>query len=263
MKIPMLRLLLIKFVFFLIQFQLVGQNLVLNLKVEANAIYLDHLNQIYLLDKKQHSISKFDISWNLLAKTSFKQGWDQAHLDVSDPFKILMFYPGDYKIRMLDNQLNEIGSFEDSDLNEQATVCYYSTNQIVIYSNKILKLKNYVDHTEIQSALILQSNSQTIAGFPQLIQRNGFIYLFQPGIGISRFTQQLFEDKTWNFNSIQAVKVDENSIFGVEGIKLLQIDQVNLQETLIYSFTDDAISFAVNSKYIVVLDGTNLKVFEL
>lgn len=259
----MLRLQLINLVFFLIQFQLVSQKLVLDLKIEANTVYLDHLNQIYLLNKKEHSISKFNISWDLLSKTSFKQGWDQAHLDVSDPFKILMYYPGDYKIRMLDAQLNEISSFEDADLNEQAAVCYYSTDQIAIYSNKILKLKNYIDRTELQSALILQSDSKTKVGLPKLIQNNGFIYLFQPGIGISRFTQQLFEDKTWNFNSIRAATVVGNSLYGVEGIKLLQIELVSMLETLIYSFAEDAISFAINSKYAVVLDGINLRVFEL
>jgi len=259
----MLRFQLINLLVFLIQFHGMGQKLVMEQKVDANTVYLDHLNQIYLLDKKEHSISKYDISWNLLSKTSFKQGWDQALLDVSDPFKILMFYPGDYKIRMLDAQLNEIGSYEESDLNEQAAVCYYSTDQIAIYSNKILKLKNYLDGTEVQSALIIQSVNNDHTGLPKLIQSNGFIYLFQPGIGVTRFTQQLFEDKSWKYNAMGAVSVVGNYLYGIEGTKLLQIETVSLKENLIYSFTEPGISFAVNSKYAVILDGINLKVFEL
>ncbi|MBK7738141.1 MAG: hypothetical protein IPI45_10245 [Saprospiraceae bacterium] len=240
-----------------------GQKLVMEQKVDANTVYLDHLNQIYLLDKKEHSICKYDISWNLLSKTSFKQGWDQALLDVSDPFKILMFYPGDYKIRMLDAQLNEIGSYEEPDLNEQAAVCYYSTDQIAIYSNKILKLKNYLDGSEVQSALIIQSINNDNIKLPKLIQNNGFIYLFQPGVGITRFTQQLFEDKTWKYNSMGAVSVVGNYIYVIEGTRLLQIETLSMKESLIYSFGENAISFAVNSKYAVILDGINLKVFEL
>ncbi|MEI2694964.1 MAG: hypothetical protein V9E90_07835 [Saprospiraceae bacterium] len=259
----MLRFQLINLLVFLIQILGVGQKLVMEQKVEANTVYLDHLNQIYLLNKTEHSISKYDISLNLVSKTSFKQGWDQAHLDVSDPFKILMFYPGDYKIRMLDAQLNEIGSYEEPDLNEQAAVCYYSTDQIAIYSNKILKLKNYLDGTEVQSALIIQTVSNDHTGLPKLIQSNGFIYLFQPGIGVTRFTQQLFEDKSWKYNAMGSVSVVGNYLYGIEGTKLLQIETVSLKENLIYSFTEPAISFAVNSKYAVILDGINLRVFEL
>lgn len=259
----MLRLLLINLFVFLIQFHGMAQKLVMEQKVDANTVYLDHLNQIYLLDKKEHSISKYDISWKLLSKTSFKQGWDQALLDVSDPFKILMFYPGDYKIRMLDAHLNEIGSYEEPDLNEQAAVCYYSTDQIAIYTNKILKLKNYLDGSEVQSVLLIQSANNDHAGLPKLIQSNGFIYLFQPGLGVTRFNQQLFEDKTWKYSSLYAVSVVGNYLYGIEGMNLLQIEPVSLKESLIYSFTQHTISFAVNSKYAVILDGIHLKVFEL
>ena len=33
--------------------------------------------------------------------------------------------------------------FDDADLNEQAAVCYYTTDQIAVYSNSILKLKKF------------------------------------------------------------------------------------------------------------------------
>jgi len=259
----MARLLLIKLIFCLIQLHLFAQELVLEQSVTADAVYLDQLNQIYLLNKKEHTISKYDLTGNLINKTSFNQGWDQAQLDVSDPFKIVLFYPGDFKIRLLDAQLNEIGSFDDADLNEQAAICYFTTDQIAVFSNNVLKLKNFREPSEIQSARILQSTALPNMGLPQLIQSNGFIYLFQPGVGISRFNQQLFEEKRWQLNLIQAASIVGDFIYYVERNKLFQMQTLSLKETLIYTFTENSICFAVNTKIVVVLDGNILKVISL
>lgn len=258
----MVRLLLIKFLIGLVQLQLFSQNLVLEKRLNADAIYLDHLNQIYLLNKKEHTISKYELKGKLLNQTSFKQGWDQAQLDVSDPFKIVMYYPGDFKIRLLDAQLSEIGSFDDTDLNEQAAVCYYTTDQIAVYSNSILKLKNFREATEILSARILQPDNLPVSGHPQLFQSNGFIYLFFPGVGISRFTQLLFEDKRWQLNSTQAAVVGD-FLYYIDGNKLFQLEAISMAETLKYTFTENAGCFAVNTKFLVVLDGSYLKVIPL
>ena len=240
----------------------VKQDLILDTLIQADEVYLDPLNHLYLINNAEKSIGKFDLQFRMLKKISFNQGWDHAVMDVSDPFKCLLYYPGDYKILILDESLSVISSYDESELNARSAVCYFSTDYIGIYSNNILKLKNYQQQKMLGSEPLFNANSENPAFPVQLKRSNEFLYLLRPGIGISRYTNQLFQELSWLDKLISRMDVYGDQLFYFSGSYLIKLDTKSRMEEIILKETTQLKSFAVNSEFIIVMDGNHLKLMK-
>jgi len=237
--------------------------LMLDTIVKADEIYLDPLNQIYLINNADKSISKFNIQVRLLKKISFNQGWDHAVMDVSDPFKCILYYPGDYKILILDESLSVIASYDESELNAQSAVCHYTTDYIGIFSNNVMKLKNYEQQKSLSSEPLYQTE-KSHTEFPyQLKQSNEYLYLLKPGYGILRYTNQLFEESSWTWPGIiKKMDVNGERLFYFIENDLKTFDTKYKTEEIILKDVNQLKSFAVNSDFIVVLLDDHLQIFK-
>lgn len=237
--------------------------LVLDTMLHADNVYLDPLNQIYLINNSEKSIAKFNIGFQLMKKISFNQGWDQAVMDVSDPFKSILYYPGDYKILILDESLSVISAYDESDLNAQSAVCHFTTNYIAIFSNNLLKLKNYEQQKSLSSEPLYYIQTNNTQDPFQLKQSNEYLYLLRPGYGISRFTNQLFEEQSWTFpGHIKKMDVTGERIFYAQENELITFDTKFKTEALILKEEYLIKSFAINSEYIVLLNDNHLKLMK-
>ena len=234
--------------------------LILDTVFQANEIYLDPLNNLYLVNDTEKSIAKCDMNLNVLKKISFNRGWDQALMDVSDPFKCILFYPGDYKIVLLDESLSIIGSYEEPELNLESAVCQFSTDVIGLFSNNVLKLKNYQDQKIIYSDPINDDRRQDVRIQSQLKHHNSYLYLLRTGIGIIRFNNLLFEDKRWLNPKIEKVDIFGDALFYLEGNQIMKSDLKTQVETLIINSSKAIHSFAVNREYLVWLEGSRLRI---
>lgn len=230
--------------------------------LKADEVYLDPLNQIYVVNNNEKSISKYNLSLRLLKSISFKQGWDQAVLDVSDPFKCLLYYPGDYKILVLDESLAVISSYDESELNAQSTICHFSTDYIALFSNNVLKLKNYEQQISVSSEPLF--NIDTIhTQYPfQLKQSNEYLYLLRPSIGISRYNNQLFEENKWLNSKISKMDVSGDQLFYLSENELIRFDTKYKSEEVILKGNAPIRSFAVNPDYLVWLENEHLKLMK-
>ncbi len=240
------------------QLQLIRQ-----IEFEGDRVYADPLNQFYILNHRERSLSKLDVHLNLIKKTSFKQSWDLIQLDVSDPFKILLFYPGNYKLEVIDGNLEVIARFDEIELNSEACAAYFSTNQIIIYSNGQIKLKDYLNHSEIQSALIDQPQANDLHKKNQIKRSNSYIYLFQESYGVRRFTDQLFEDKSWMMKNIRSIDLSNQNLFFEEDNQLIRFSLENQMQQKIYQFKERKHSYSVNGNYLIILDGNQLLLYLL
>ena len=184
-------------------------------------------------------------------------------MDVSDPFKCFLYYPGDYKILILDESLSVIASYDESELNVQSVVCHYTTDYIGIFSNNVLKLKNYEQQKSLSSEPLYQSETSHTEYPYQLKQSNEYIYLLKPGFGISRFTNQLFEESSWKMpDIIKKMDVTGERLFYFSNAYLITFDTKLKMEEIILKEVDQFKSFAVNSQYLLILLENQLRLFK-
>lgn len=227
--------------------------------IRADDVYLDPLNHIYLINNEEKSITKYDLNLVLLKRISFNQGWDHAVMDVSDPFKIILYYPGDYKIFVLDESLAIIASYDESELNSHSAVGHFTTDYLAIFSNNILKLKNYEQQKIISSEPLFDLQTEQ-AQYPyQLKQSNEYLYLLRPGIGISRYNNQLFEEKSWNNTMTTKMDVVGDQLFYYSDGELIKFDTNVKKEDILVKKDAVLKSFSVNSTYIALLLESKLR----
>jgi hypothetical protein len=254
----------ILFVFFSIEILSAQQlqNFLLDTVIKADEVYLDPVNQIYVINNSDKSITKYDLHFKMLKRISFNQGWDHAVMDVSDPFKSILFYPGDYKISVLDESLSIIASYNESELNDQSTVCQFSTDYIGLFSNNVLKLKNYEQQIVISSEPLFNVETVHLPYPHQLKQSNEYLYLLRPGIGILRYTNQLFEEKKWLNATATKMDVTGDQLFYISDHDLIKFDTNFKTEEIILKAEMHLKSFAVNSSYLVYLTDDHLKIIK-
>ncbi len=238
---------------------------VLDTQVHANQVYLDPLNNVYLIDEVQHQLRKYNPAFQLLAQTDIDRGWDQAQLDVTDPFKILLFAPGEYRIHVLDANLAKLSSFDDPDLNQQASLCYLSSEEIALFDGRTLKIKNPYSGKELTGAQLAQFPPTDKPGKPaKLIRHRDAIYLFRPGLGIFRFTSQLFEDRSWPDADMAYMDLSGDQILSLDVKNQLRWHEpVGWSYKALYQTSSPVRSLASNARFIALIEGDHLKIFQI
>jgi hypothetical protein len=235
--------------------------IILDTPVLADQLYLDPLNQIYLVHNSEKRVSKYSIHFEHLKTTSFRKGWDRALLDVSDPFKCLLYYPGDYKIYVLDESLATISAFEESELNSDSRICHFSTNIIGLYSNNYLKLKNYNQPWSISSDLLRIQGTNDYTFENKLKKSDQYLYLFISGKGIYRFTNQLFQDQFWVLPDIRFMDIRGDRIIMYKQGSIIEMDTRKKIEKELLPDVGELKCMAANSDYIILLLEGRLLVF--
>ena len=233
--------------------------LLLDTFLPADKIYLDPLDQIYLINDHEKRITKCDIQLRVLKKISFNRGWDQALLDVSDPFKCILYYPGDHKILILDESLSSIGTYDEPELNMESSVCHYSTNFLGIYSNNSIKIKNYEEQKIISSDPLLNYDINLTDYHSQLKYSNAHFYLLRSGIGVTRYNHQLFEDQVWLDDRIEKIDVYSDLLFYQIGSQIFKSGGLSKTEELVLKTTGKIKFFTVNREYLIWLEEDRLK----
>ena len=95
-----------------------------NKAVNANAIEVDRLGNIYLINN--NVVSKYDADMNFLCAYDNYPAGSMSSLDVSNPFKIIVFYSEFNKLIYLDSKLAELLSpvmLDDAGLYNIKVVC--------------------------------------------------------------------------------------------------------------------------------------------
>lgn len=228
----------------------------------ADAVYLDPINQVYAVYNQDKRIIKYNLQFKILKQVSFNQGLDHAILDVSDPFKCILYYPGDYKIFILDESLAVISTYDEPELNSQSVVCHYSTDQIGIFSNYGLKIKNYAQQKVLNSAPVFNQPGHT-SDFPfRLKQSKDYLYLLRPGIGISKYNHQLFEEKTWLNSTAENLDVSDDEIYYTQKNVIIRLNTKWMTEEIILKTESPILFFSVNAENLLLLSDHRLQLYQ-
>ncbi len=168
--------------------------------LEVKALYLDQLDQLYAVGP-DNTLRKFTAQGQKQFFYSNNQLGELAHVDLTDPFNILLFYPEFQKIVILDRTLNPTTTFDLFSIGivEAAAVATSRDNQIWIYDKGVYQLKK-IDR---QQQLTQQSQDLSLAlatppDGQQIRILQNFVYLFDPAgklytfDNFGQFSKQLF-----------------------------------------------------------------------
>ena len=182
----------------------------------ADFFTIDPIGNIYLV--KNSGLIKIDTETNQKTTYSNLLLGNIASVDVSDPFRILVFHRDFNKIVFLDKSLSEIVSpisLDKLDYYNVSAVCQsnnggfwifdQSLNQLVYFDKNLIKQK-----TSSQISLILDENIELTQAF--MLEKNDYIYLGIIGEGVLLFDNYGTYIKTFPLSELKSFQVNDGNI---------------------------------------------------
>ena len=184
-------------------------------------IEVDKMKQLYLIENA-HTLLKYNSEGELLYQFNENSLGELSYIDVSNPFRILVYYNDYATVLFLDRTLSEIQRHDLSDLDipEVRALGTASDNNIWIFDNNTYTLKKVNSQNKVVAESSDLSLLLTEALDPnRLIESNSRVYLNSPNLGILVFDVFGNYIKTIEILNLDYFQVYEEQIFYVEDKK--------------------------------------------
>ncbi len=233
-----------------------GQSLNLIFKdsliIEPQEIYLDPLNQIYILEKGKQNIVKLNEDYSINQKISSPFISSYAFMDVKDPMKILLFLPQYSNVTLYDESLAPLSDEYLVGFTNESAICFYSTQQLCYFSEGKLNLKNIINHEVLSSEPIFYDRKE-INDVSQLKSDGQSCYLLLPGYGLWKFNSFLNLEYFIEDHSFERMELYRNNLFVLRNSKISMLNSNSLNDKSIIDFNRGPIhTFAMNNKYLII-----------
>lgn len=184
-------------------------------------IEVDKMKQLYLIEDA-HTLLKYSSDGDLLHQFNENSLGEISYVDVSNPFRILVYYNDYATVLFLDRTLSEIQRHDLSDLDipEVRALGTASDNNIWLFDNNSYTLKKVNSQNEVVAESSDLSLLLAEALDPnRLIETNSRVYLNSPNLGILVFDVFGNYIKTIEILHLDYFQVYEGQIFYVEDKK--------------------------------------------
>jgi len=239
----------------------------LSIDVSASFITTDYLGNIYLIDRNE--IKKHAATGELISSFSDRNAGSITSVDASNPLRVQVFYQDFGQIIYLDDVLSVIGSkisLLDQGLDQATLSCSSWDDGIWLYDPQDFELKRLGSDMRLshQSGNINQLIDNEVNP-NYIIEKNNFVYLNDPMIGILVFDQFGTYYKTLPVKGIDRFQVGAEQVFYLEEGQLTSYDLKTFQHANMTISTDqDGIMdmrFEKESKLLVILKEKKLELF--
>ena len=201
------------------------------ISLQAKLFSTDKLQQAYLVNAK-NELTKLSPNGDILFRYNNNRLGSLQHIDVANPFNILLYYPDFRTVITLDRTLSQTGEFNlyDLDVIEVETVAMSNDNNIWLYDDVGFKLKkiNHKGKTLLESDNLSMTLGTTLK--PNFImERDNQVFVNDPLHGIF-----VFDNFASYIKKINVLDLDYFQIFN---------DQlIYLQDGKLISFQMQALS---------------------
>ena len=163
-----------------------------DMNINADEVKVDEFGHFYMLHLKRSELIKMDESGSFLHRFNDYRYGKMSSFDITNPLKILVFYPDFSVILVLDNKLSIIGeiSLEEYGYVDVQHVCLSNDNHIWIYSplhHRLIKIN------QSGETLISTNDLQIELGYTpmpiNISERNNRIFLLDKNGTIHTFNQ--------------------------------------------------------------------------
>lgn len=186
-----------------------------SIPVKAKSFTTDKLRQVYIITE-DNQLVKYDANGKKLFDYNNNTLGELVHIDVTDPFNILLYYPDFTTIITLSRTLNLTGEYNllDLDVVTVRVVGMSNDNNIWLYDDIASKLKK-IDRQgkllEESGDLSMQVTRLIQANF--ILERENWVYLNDPEIGIFVFDLYGRFTKIIDIKGLDSFQVIDNQLF--------------------------------------------------
>lgn len=238
-----------------------SMHLLLDTVMEIDQVALDPIGNLYLYTSSNKVLSKINPHFELMYQTSINKSHSPPRMDVSDPLKPILYYPGEFLIQQLDAQGSILITRDASDLNEYSALAYFDQDRIVIYNGYTLALQDAPsgNSTSQHSRTQIVSSAGTRNDLKK-VQDN--LYLFQRENGILKFTAELFETHRWLIPGMECADCDEGGCYLILQGSLYHMDPDSGTLTILSNVDGQVKGLAVGAQRMAILYHNRLKLFQ-
>lgn len=233
---------------------------------DIRSFAVDDLGYIYLISSTNQLKKLTPAGDSMAVFNDIKQFGRATLLDVSNPLKVLLYYPDVVTVVVLDrvlNMRNTIDLRRQNILQVRAVGQSYD-NKIWLYDEEEAKLKK-ID----ENGILLSETAdfrQLLGEAPapqQIFDQDRYVYLCDTAQGIFVFDYYGTLKRKLPITGWQNVKVAGKYIFGSAGKKLLRYDMatVHTQEWLLPSALSGALSFTFTSSRLYALKKEGVEIY--
>lgn len=181
----------------------------------AVSVSVDNLNNVYLVTR-ENQVLKYNINGKLLWNYSNKSFGKLGYIDVTDPMRVLLFYPAIQQAVVLNNNLNEISRFsfsEDASL-LVTLIATANSNGFWVYDQLNQQLRKLTNQFGIESQSVNLYQQTGFALQPSAMHASDqYVYLYDQKKGLLQF------DRFGNY--LTSIKTGAIAGFQVRGDQLL------------------------------------------
>lgn len=213
--------------------------LIKTIPINGKFLTTDNLNNAYVITDANELI-KLDANGEKLFSYSEKNFGELSFVDASNPLKILVFFPQYSAVITLDKTLSPLGTYNlrNAGITRVNSVCLSQDNNIWIFDEQDFKLKKLDENLKVvreSDDVSLTINNSLKPNF--LVERNNWIFLNDPQIGILQFDSYGTYFKTIPLKNFNDFQVLEDRIFYFEN-NSLQSFQIQTSEKQTASLPD-------------------------
>lgn len=228
----------------------------------------DKLKQVYLVSTDNELI-KYGIAGQPTFTYNNNRLGELAFIDVTDPFNILLFYPEYFTIILLDRTLSETAEYNLFDLQFQdiPAVGISRDNYIYIFDKLTDRLKkiNKTGITQWESSTLQQLINRADVEPKSIIERENFIYLNDPALGIFVFDEFGQYLRTVDLQNLEDLQVVNDYIFYAKSGRAysFQLKTLTNREIPLPSATITLRQFRLQKQTAFFSNGESVLIYEL
>ncbi len=208
----------------------VPYQLLTKLDCKAKLFTTDKLRNVYVVNTA-NELQKYDETGTLLFEYNNNRFGNIGLVDATNPFSILVFYPDYMQVFILNRTLNVTGqiSLFDLDIQEVKALGMSNDNNIWIYEDMNFRLKKLSrDGRVIQESEDLRVLLQEVLRPNFLLERENYVYLNDPDVGIAVFDLFGDYDRTIPIQNLMTFQVLEGQMIYQEGTQLVALNPLTL-----------------------------------
>lgn len=226
----------------------------------------DNLDNIYLLTGSTGQLKKLNANGDSVAVfNDVKKYGTPAFIDVTNPLKSLLYYPSYSTVLTLDRLLNSRNSinFRKQNIFTVKAIAMSYDNNIWLFDEQDFKLRKIDDEGKpLMETTDWRLLFDTMPSPVQIIDRNNFVYLYDPERGFYIFDYYGGFKNKLNFRNWTNVEVSGNTMYGFSGNILYsyQLNSLNLKTYRLPAFFSGYRAIkAINGKvYVLKDDGVSI-----
>ncbi|HNQ67904.1 MAG TPA: hypothetical protein PKN32_05980 [Bacteroidales bacterium] len=232
--------------------------------VEADKVRVDNLGYIYLVIGTQ--LSRFDSDLIKIAQYDYKLNGEITNVDVSDPFRLLIFYKDFNRLIFLDNSLTELRDpiyMDDLLIYSTNAVCSSNQGSFRVFDNQnssVISFNKDLDITQKGTNLYSILGNQNVI---KIKESNNFVYALSSSgeiIILDKFANFVKKPDWKNIKTFDCINdklyllIDSEIYYADENYEIIKIQDLTLANIL---------DFAISVNKLYVLTEKSLITFKI